>query len=350
MRERPRRFSFYQLVRLLERLYPDHPEVGTARDPDQEAVRFRSIISLRSAVSEVEAVDFEVPVPGEPPRKGGSPRAHVDVTFMGMASPSSFGSLPTPYAVQILEEARDKRHHLRDFFDLFNHRFISLFYRAHKKSRLPLLAEAKHERFFERALLALIGLGTDGLSNRLPLHDTALLARSGLLARSPAPAASIEALIASYFGAKAEVEPFVPVWCKIDVEDQTRLGWRESRLGDEAFIGERVLLFATKFRIRIGPLGRVAYEDLLPDRPGYHALSRLVRLAAGPNQDYELQLVLRAEEVPPLVLERDPELPPRLGGSTWLGTRTKTTDADDAVLFGARDLVPSVARDYRSAA
>ena len=56
---------------------------------------------------------------------------------MGLTGPS--GVLPRHYTELLYKIERDVRtpekHALRDWFDLFNHRFVSLFYRAWEKYR-----------------------------------------------------------------------------------------------------------------------------------------------------------------------------------------------------------------------
>src|SRR5262249_27570262 len=94
--------------------------------------------------------------------------------FLGLTGPS--GVLPRCYTERLLIQDRDfrgpERYSLRAWFDLFNHRMISLFYRAWEKYRFHLF----HERgdpgrgepdTFTLALFSFIGLGMKPLRNRL---------------------------------------------------------------------------------------------------------------------------------------------------------------------------------------
>src|SRR6202012_4572062 len=87
--------------------------------------RFGAHISLGFPASQIQDL-LRPKNPDDPSR--------MIVTFMGLVGPSS--ALPRYYTEMILERARKKDFTLRDFFDLFNHRLISLFYRAWEKYRV----------------------------------------------------------------------------------------------------------------------------------------------------------------------------------------------------------------------
>ena len=58
----------------------------------------------------------------------------------------------------------------------------------------------------------------------------------------------------------------------------------------------------------------------------------LVRYLAGLEFDYDVQLVLRKDEVPPCSLDSKSALPPMLGWTTWVTSETPRKDADEVVL------------------
>lgn len=318
---RPSRFNFFQAVRLMKKLRRDSVGIA-ADDPDQETLRFRSEVSLVFPTSEITRL---VP-PGDEEHA-----AVMTVSFLGMATMGSFGSLPTRYAEEILALETQKNYALRDFFDLFNHRMISLFYRAWEKYCLPVQYEGGDSRFFERALFGAIGMGTPGLAGRLALDDRALLSRAGLLAMAPLPAEALGSLLESYFEVPVEVEQFLPVSYAIDEDEQSRLGVRNARVGQDLLLGEGIRLSEFKFGVRLGPLDWDRYREFFPTAEGFAVLTDLVRLAVTPELDFEVRLVLRAEEVPPLRLEHTPSRDCRLGWSTWLMGEERQGDADNAV-------------------
>jgi len=331
--EHPARFEFFQAVRLLAGL--DIRGRGIAGDdPDDEAVRFRSHVGFEFPRADITRL---LP-PGE---EGKS--AVMTVAFMGMATPGSFGSLPSWYAKEILDQERGgptgeepASDALRDFFDLFNHRFISFLWRALEKYSLPVQYERKGRGIYETLLLAVMGLGTGGLAERLDIDVRTLPARGGLLARKPISWSALCGVIGSYFDVEVDIDQFLTGWYDVDREDQSQLGRSAVLLGIDAMAGSSVRLAQYKFAVRLGPLPWQRYQDFFPISDGFHALVELVQLAAGPGLDFEVRLVLPAVEVPPLRLERNPTRACRLGWSTWLNRDQNGDDADDAVLRPGR--------------
>lgn len=332
---RPARFEFFQAVRLLAKLQGPGAQVAPD-DPADDFVRFRSSIDLAFPHADV----VEISPAGE---RGRAPT--LTVTFMGVAAPASFGSLPTRYAQALLELEREKNTAARDFLDLFNHRLISLFYLAWEKYRLDAQYESGgRRRRFETALFSLIGLGTPGLAERLCMPERALLARAGTLASAPASAVALEGLVESYFGVDARIEQFVPGWYTLEPDERNRLGQASSRLGEDLVLGERVRLSEFKLAVRLGPLDWDHYQDFFPSSDGFRALDNLLRLATAQHYDLETRLALEADQVPPLRLERVPSEACRLGWSTWLCSTEREGVAEDAVLWHPdQPFVPALA-------
>ena len=322
LEDEARRFEFLQAVRLLHRLAPTREALGGDGEPHDEVARFRSDVSLTFARSDIVSI--------EPAPEGDGPPV-VTIAFLGAATPTSIGSLPTPYVEQVLDQERAGHDPvLRDFLDAFNHRMASLYYRAFEKHSAAVSLETGNHDFFERALRGVIGIATPGLHDRLALRDEALFSRAGLLAMAPTPVVAMESLVESYFGVPARVEQFVPAWYALDDDECTRLGGPYAVLGSDVALGSSVRLCEFRFRVRVGPLTLSEYETFLPGTDGFHALFDLIRLSVSGELSFEVQLVLKKDEVPALLLS--PTSTGRLGRTTWLTTRegARTRDADDA--------------------
>jgi type VI secretion system protein ImpH len=352
----PFEFDFFQAVRVLERMLPGKKAVGRKAAPADEVVRFRAHQSIAfppSAITELLPPDAGSAVP------------LMAVPFLGLTGPS--GALPTHYTQLILDQHRDvrgpERRALRDWLDLFNHRLISLFYRAWEKYRFFIPYE-RGEAFrgtdpdtFTRSLFSLVGLGTTGLRNRLRVavpgtddeglpaertlgrvDDLNLLFYGGMFARRVRDANSLSRLLNDYFGLAIKVREFQGQWLNLEPAVQTSLG-TTGTLGMDAVAGSKVWDVQGRIRLRIGPLTYRQFEDFLPDRgpttdrKTLFLLSHLTRLFVGPEIDFDVQLVLRALDVPACRMTNS-GFGARLGWNTWLVSGTPPSDVDDAVFEG----------------
>src|SRR5262249_12446260 len=120
--EEPYRFDFFQAVRLLGRLQPDRARVGHGGHPGREVARFRARQSLAFPPSSVHELERPKDPDGPP---------EMTVAFLGLTGPS--GVLPRVYTELLMERRRAGDRTPTAFFDVFNHRAISLFYRAWEK-------------------------------------------------------------------------------------------------------------------------------------------------------------------------------------------------------------------------
>jgi type VI secretion system protein ImpH len=331
--DEPYRFQFFQAVRLLERLLPERLPVGRVSDegqviaPSREVARFRSHASLRFPPSQL--YDLERANTGEEGGDANPPR--MEVAFMGLTGP--LGVLPNVYTELLIERKRRKDLALHDFLDLFNHRFISFFYRAWEKYRFPVAYERDPgEGLFTRSLFALINMGTRGLRDRMNLRDEGLLRYAGLIAQRPHSASAIAAIIGDYFMVIARIEQFSGQWLKLDAGSVTTLGSANNSLGSTAVAGTRVWDCQSKFRVKLGPMSYEQFADFLPRGSAFKPVMDLIRLLAGPEFDFDLQLVLKSEEVPGSVAATDEKNRSMLGWNSWLKTRPFRLDDEQVVL------------------
>jgi type VI secretion system protein ImpH len=364
----PYDFSFFQAVRLLQLLSPQRQPVGLERNsPAQEVVRFRARLSLAMPPSELfdlgwagHAMDYQGEVRPTSPRAEVVPPPTMTVAFMGLTGP--MGVLPRHVTDKLLEldycRERDypEKDALRAWLDLFNHRLVSLFYRAWEKYRFYLAYERGQPSgddpdSFTRALLSLAGLGTGRLRGRLSIaagpaqpalarvEDLALLYYGGFLAQRHRCAVSLEALLADYFGLPVRVEQFRGQWLYLDPPRQSSLADEggNNRLGEDTVAGTAVWDAPSKFRLRVGPLRYEEFNEFLPDRTPaprrktFFLFCHLVRLYVGPGVDFDVQLVLAGRDVPQCRLSDADVSFPRLGWNCWSGPLEGGKDADDAV-------------------
>jgi len=321
--DEPYRFEFFQAVRLLGLIYPDRLPVGGDGPSSLETARFRSRVSLQFPPSQIHSIRTA-------PARDGEPGLQMEVAFMGLTGP--LGVLPVPYTELLMERIRQRDTTLWEFLDLFNHRLISLFYRAWQKYRFAVAYERGDDDQFTECLFHIIGLGTRGLRARMHVPDEALIFYGGLIAQRPHSASAMEAILSDYFGAPVHAEQFSGQWLRLDDDGLSRLGLANSDLGKNTIAGCRVWDDQSKFRLRFGPLTLKQFTSFLPSGPGFKPAVELARLLAGMQSDFDIQLVLQAGEVPKLIATSRARRRPRLGWTSWLKTRPFTEDDSQVVL------------------
>lgn len=322
LRTVPQEFDFFQIVRLLERINPDREPVGTFAQSDREVASFSAHTHTGFPASRVQDIKWsEEAAPA------------VIVNFMGLTGPS--GVLPLYYSHMVLERQRAKDHAVRSFFDLFNHRMISLFYSAWEKYRFTVAYERGQRDKFSHHLLDLIGLGTAGLQKRQDVADDSLIYYCGLLGSHPRSASSLRQILSDYFDVPVEVEQFVGAWHQLDRETQClfdKANTYSEQLGVGAIVGDEIWDQQSGVRLRFGPMPLARYLDFLPNGSAFRPLQALTKFYSGGEIDFDVQLVLQREEVPACDLGSVTEAAPQLGWTTWAITRPASSDMDDTIL------------------
>lgn len=322
LREDACSFEFFQAVTLLQRLGNNRQPVGRFFNPQDEAVRFRVNNGLAFPASQIQKIDWSDDAPPQ-----------MAVNFMGQTGP--MGVLPYCYTELILERLRAKDRTLQSFLDIFNHRIISFFYRAWEKYRFPVTCYLGDEDTFSHHLLDLIGLGTSGLQDRQAIPDNALLHYVALLGEQSRAPSALETILRDYFEVPAEVEQFTGAWYRLDRDS---LCWMEEddresqRLGRGAVVGDEIWDQQSRVRIKVGPLTLSQYCSFLPDGTAFEPLKAILKFFSNDEIDFEVQLVLKREEVPKCDTGYEGDAAPRLGWVSWLKSVPIERDPEDTIL------------------
>ncbi len=301
------KFDFYQAVRLLELMHPERMPIGRGPDPRQEAVEFRSNISLSFPASDIHAIEAST---------DNDSRAKVIVNFLSLAGAE--GPLPLPLTELILERTYRRDNALRDFLDIFNHRLISLMYRVGKTHRVALTSRSPEQSPITEYLYAFLGLGLPSLRNRLRIRDRALVFYSGLIWQQPRSAMGLERILTDHFQVQFSVKPLLGKWRGIEPDQRTYLGAASSHaaLGQGAALGSRYWDQGGAFGVEAGPLTYSQFLDFLPKGSAYEPLCEWVRFYVGTDHDFKFSLNLLPAEVPESRLGRA-----QVGWTSWLKTR-----------------------------
>ncbi|MBR1155219.1 type VI secretion system baseplate subunit TssG [Bradyrhizobium sp. JYMT SZCCT0428] len=310
LEEEPWRFDYFAVLRHLERKHKNRPRIGESTARRDEFVHFGQDPFMDFPASNLARVVQEE-----------DKTLRIFVKYLGLLGPQ--GALP----LAITEEA----HHYviaRDdafprFLDIFNHRFIQLFFRAWADSR-PI---AQHDRpdldRFVAYIGSAIGLGSTPYRDLDSVPDAAKLGYAGLLGAKAKSASRLSAAIQGLFKVDAEVEEFVGTRLAIEAAEWSIVGMRYNVLGEDALLGRTVFSVQDKIRIRIFTRSLAQYMRFLPSGDLCEPLADLVFFYNGEELDWDAELAIPSGAAEPIRLGQFGQL----GWTTWMSPNWTLKDA-----------------------
>jgi type VI secretion system protein ImpH len=315
--EAPHEFDFYQTMRRLECLFEDKPRWGRALRPVDEPVRLGQ---------EPELIFAPAPLASYTPSSEGRP-GRLQVRLFGLLGPN--GPMPTFFTEYVRERLRNASDPtLSRFLDMLQHRFVSLFYRAWAQGQPHVNHDRPKDDHFAAYVGAFLGLLPSAQRGRDAVPDQAKFFHVDSLVRHVRNADGLAAILKDFFHVPVRILELVGHWLDLGVSERSYLGQSGTSLGAGAVLGATVWDRQSKFRIRLGALSLSQYESFLPGGKQMPQIVDWVRFYLCFELDWDLQLVLRKDEVPSTRIG----MGQRLGWTTWLGTRSAAADADDLCL------------------
>jgi type VI secretion system protein ImpH len=327
---------FIEKVRQIDQSNTHRPRTGKSKYPREEAVRFRQVPHIHFAPAEVANTKDDRLAQRE------FHSEEIMCFFFGLMGPN--GPLPSVYSDVILAKAKGIPHpdmgelrradslYRQDtgpaaFIDLFNHRFLSFFYRASVSSDKAIDFDRPEESRFHDFIGGFLGLGSLATQNQMDVPDTTALYFSGQFSCPTQHKSGLCSIISDYTGRSTQIGENVAHWIEVPSDCLTKLGAgrNASRLGRTCMLGSRHLDRTMRFRLTIGPMPYADYQQIKPGSATMNALKSLVLLYCNREFVCELNLILQKEEVPPCQLGGGVAL----GFTTWLSSQERTQDADD---------------------
>jgi type VI secretion system protein ImpH len=305
----PWRFDLLSVLRRYERANPGKPRIGDAATSAEEYV----------LLSQNPFMEFPASTLAEagPDASG---RMRLGVRFLGMFGPQ--GALPLATTEETYNWLLERDDAFPRFVDIFQRRFLELFFRAWADPR-PI---AQHDRpradRFVAYIGSAIGVGTPPYRNVDTLSDYAKLEFAGLIAPQAKSASRLRRLIAGLFNVKVEIDPFVGAWLPFEKSERSQLGAKQSRLGVDCIIGSSAFSVLDKFRMRIFVKDFVQYERFLPSGELAQQVGDAVFLHLGDEFDWDLELAIPAGEITPVRLGKGV----KLGWTSWMAPNWSKSD------------------------
>ena len=326
LQSQPHGFSLFAALRLLEQSFAQQPRLGESRKAVDDLARLGQLPHLSFAPSDVaSAVTND------------DGQLRLEQYGFGVFGPN--GALP----LHLTELAYERRRHkedgtIVDFLNLFQHRLISLFYRAWADGEPTVNLDRPDTDRFRAYVGALFGVGVESAFDADGVPDYAKLSRAGRFAQQTRSADGLEAILADYFDVPVEVRQFAGAWLDIPTDLHCRLG--EQQLGLSTTLGASTWQCQHKFEIVLGPLPSAVFSNFLPGARGLTELHSLVRLYTNDEWAWQVRLLMRdADNVRGMRLGQSADVgnavdSNRLGWTTWLSSRR--AGAEDVVIQHTR--------------
>ena len=267
---------------------PAPPRIGKSRRMMEDIVRFGQDPSSEFATSTIERAT----------RDGDGGLVLLE-RFLGMLGPQ--GALPSAYTDEAIMSGLKGEDSFPRFLDMFNNRFVQLFYRAWADARPIVQHDRPDDDRFLAYLGSTIGIGSPIYRDLDRIDDRLKLLYGGLMSPKTKSAARLKALITGVFDVKVEIDQCVGTWLHLDKDDQLKLGGfgpgGAGQLGADTIVGSKVYSVSDKIRIRIFTSTLEEYRKFLPPtrvkpNPWTEKLFDLIDFYLGLEIEYEIELAL----------------------------------------------------------
>jgi len=271
----PQRFELVQAVRVLTLWFR---QSGLPPEAWPRLIRYRNSLSMNFPASQVEALVAEA--------VGEAREISITPAYMGFLG--VHGAMPYRYTEDIAAQVLGGKYEGgRAFFDIFLNRIMVLHYQAWEKYRIRSRLDAASKDVLLPMQLALAG--ADG--EELVAHFAAQLRQR------PVSARTIGRVLGEYLRVPVVLEQFIGKWDALGESELSRLGKQNTTLGQGATLGTRCWERHSRVRIHVGPLGRSEFDAFLPGGEARKALMHLLSLFATPALEFDLNVILRTEDV-----------------------------------------------------
>lgn len=297
---KPTDMDFYQAVYAIEKQLSTEQKHwhGVGRDsfPRDELIRFKSVQNLGFPGSAITAIE-------EKPHKDADVKAfNMMVSFFGLTGPS--GVLPIHYSELVIERLKQKDPTMRDFFDLFNHRLISLFYRAWEKYRFACHYQGTKDNSdtFSYVMQQLTGQ-----------QSNSGLFYGGFYTKNIRSAQQLSLQLSHLLSAEVDVVPLTGRWIHLSKTEQSRFAGKGqpqgqyAQLGHSSLLGSKVWDISSVVELSIQAKPDVI-QSLLPGQPGYIRMQQLLSDFLEPAIQCRVRLHAKIADLPGINLQGKSQL------------------------------------------
>lgn len=308
--------DFFEFVRRIEHL-SGNGSVGKSSVFQQELIRFGQIPYLHFPESSIASIQEKK-------------HLLLLVYFMGLTGVN--GPLPLEYTNFIHQRSHNYYDYsVQRFNDIINHRFIGLFYRAWKANEQSADLDNQDGGLITSVISALGG----NSSGNPVLPEFTVAAWSSLCASHYRSKDGLKEILIGFFKLPFDIQEKVISCHDIPVEYRTKLGTKNTTLGNDIQLGNSFCSCTHKFIITVGTVNYADGAKFLPGNPGFEQLTGLVQHYLDRVLYYDLCLNIKTNSLPA----------PELNGSLQLGRNIWLRDSKGSSVtqlkIGASRLVES---------
>jgi type VI secretion system protein ImpH len=306
----PWRFDYFTVLRHLERTFANQPRIGDS------AARREDFVQL----GQDPFMDFPASNLARVVQSDDKP-LKVFVKYLGLLGPQ--GALPLATTEEAYHYVLANDDAFPRFLDIFNHRFIQLFFRAWADARPIVQHDRPDADRFVAYIGSAIGVGSKPYQNLDSVADAVKLGFAGILSAQAKCASRLTSAICGLFNVKAEVEEFVGSRLMVEANDLSILGGRYNRLGEDTMLGRTVFSVQDKIRVRIFTKDLAQYIRFLPTGDLCEPLADFVFFYNGEQLDWDAELAIPSGAAEPIRLGKFGQL----GWTSWMAPNWTSMEA-----------------------
>jgi len=299
-----RDFDFFQAVRLIKRIVNE-----------DRTLYFETHVSLAHTVSDIEAIQFD------------KSNITLWVTFIGLIG--QLGIMPAHYTGLLLERLNKKDETLQAFFSIFQHRIITLLYKAWEQSQIYLSLDQGN---YNNEMISLLKALTGQFGGNTPRWEENInLYYSNFYNNQRRSVMGLLKIIEDHFALPVTITEHVGEWITIEKEQLTYLkrGYN-NQLNHNMIVGRRAWHLQDKFTLTVGNISYQKFLDLLPNKPMMKKIQKIIASYCGYHLQYNIVVKIIKSSIPLKPLGKKHVM--QLGWNTWLN-KTGNINTKDLILI-----------------
>lgn len=232
------------------------------------------------------------------------------------------GVLPQHYSELALNRQKEGDSAMVDFYDIFNHRLLSLYYRSWQLSQLN--SQVGAHSAGRRSPFGSTLESVSGQTKELAKHF------AGIFATPNRSKSALKGMLESLAGCDVRLHEFQGQWLHLSEEDQTRLVSRSmpegqfSQLSRGASVGARAWNINAGVTIELFPKTTEQVKRLLPNTPCIGTIKSLTNDFLGKHKRVKWKLTTRHKYLPQVCLSKQQG---QLGIGSVLAKHKRTKDS-----------------------